>query len=79
MNKCIYCTFIYEIIDDNDPQAKTTEMVRPRDKEGRKGRIPQEDGEYAGKWNKGRPKKRSIDNMTEDMKEYKMTKEMAEN
>ena len=32
-----------------------------------------------GKRRKGRPKKRWLDNISDDMKEYKMTKDMAQN
>ena len=56
-------------------------MVWPRVKEGRK------EGEdttkkmitVPGKRRRGRPKKRWLDNINEDMKEYNMTEDVAEN
>ena len=55
-------------------------MVWPCVKEGRGG-YHQEDVKHASarKEKKGRPKKRWLDNIREDMKEYKMTEDMAQN
>ena len=55
-------------------------MVWPRVKEGRGG-YHQEDVKHASarKEKKGRPNKRWLDNIREDMKEYKMTEDMAQN
>ena len=45
------------------------------------GGYHQEDVKHAsaGKEKKGRPKKRQLDNIRDDMKEYTMTEEMAQN
>ena len=55
-------------------------MVWPRFTEGRGG-YHQGDDNYvgAGKEKKGRPKKRWLDNIKEDMKEFNMTEAMAQN
>ena len=59
---------------------KTELTVWPRVKEG-SGGYHQEDvkHESAGKEKKGRPNKRWLDNIREDMKGYDMTKDMAQN
>ena len=66
---------------DNFPQTKTTAMVWPRVKDAR-GQYHQEDVNYIqvqGERRRGRPKKGWLDNIREDMKEYNMTQDTAEN
>ena len=59
---------------------ETTEMVWPRGKEGRGG-YHQEDGKHAnaGKEKKGRPEKRWLDYIRDDMKECKMPEDVVQN
>ena len=54
-------------------------MVWPRVKEG-KTRYHQEDAKHASAWKekKGRPKKRWLENIRDDMTVYKMTEDMAQ-
>ena len=60
----------YHQEDDKQVQGKT-KMVWPRVKAGR-GRYHQEDvKQVQGKRRRGRPKKRWLDNISDDMKEYK--------
>ena len=54
-------------------------MVWPRVKEGMGGYHQQDDKHAsAGNETKALPKKRWLDNIRDDMKEYKMTKDMAQ-
>ena len=48
--------------NDNRPQIESTDMVWPHVKEG-SGGYHQEDAKYELKEKKGRPKKRSLDNI----------------
>ena len=59
---------------------ETTDMAWPRVKEGRGG-YHQEDVKHARAWKykKGRHKKRWLNNIRDDMNEYKMTKYMEQN
>ena len=54
-------------------------MVWPRVKEGREDTTKKMlNMQVQGKRRRGRPKKRWLDNIGEDMKEYKMTEDMAQ-
>ena len=65
--------------NDSLPKEETTDS-QVLGKEGR-GRYHQEDVKHASaaKKKKGRPKKRWLDNIRDDMKWYKITEDMAQN